>query len=35
MITPAIRGGHEATQPVAVEGAKPGDSIVIRLLLSM
>lgn len=32
MITPAIRGGHEVTQPVAVEGAKPGDSIVIRLL---
>lgn len=32
MITPAIRGGHEVTQPVAVEGAKPGDSIAIRLI---
>ena len=32
MITPAIRGGHEVTQPVAVEGAEIGDSIAIRLL---
>ncbi len=32
MITPAIRGGHEVTQPVAVEGAAKGDSIVIRIL---
>lgn len=32
MITPAIRGGHEVTQPVAVEGAHPGDSIAIRIL---
>lgn len=32
MITPAIRGGHEVTQPVAVEGALPGDSIAIRIL---
>jgi len=31
MITPAIRGGHEVTQPVAVEGAKVGDAIVIRI----
>lgn len=32
MITPEIRGGHEVTQPVAVEGAEPGDSILIRIL---
>jgi len=32
MITPEIRGGHEVTQPVAVEGAMPGDSIAIRIL---
>jgi len=31
MITPAIRGGHEVTQPVAVAGAEPGDAIVIRI----
>jgi acetamidase/formamidase len=31
MITPAIRGGHEVTVPVAVAGAEPGDAIVIRL----
>lgn len=31
MITPAIRGGHEVTQPVAVEGADIGDAIVIRI----
>ncbi|MDX6647113.1 MAG: formamidase [Miltoncostaeaceae bacterium] len=31
MITPAIRGGHEVTRPVAVEGAEPGDAIVIRI----
>jgi acetamidase/formamidase len=31
MITPAIRGGHEVTQPVAVEGAEVGDAIVIRI----
>jgi formamidase len=29
MITPAIRGGHEVTQPVAVEGAEVGDAVVI------
>lgn len=32
MLTPAIRGGHEVTQPVLVEGAEPGDSIAIRIL---
>ncbi len=31
MITPAIRGGHEVTVPVAVAGAEPGDAIVIRI----
>ena len=31
MITPAIRGGHEVTQPVAVAGAEVGDAIAIRL----
>ena len=31
MITPSFRGGHEVTTPVAVEGAEPGDAIVIRI----
>ncbi len=31
MITPSFKGGHEVTSPVAVEGAKPGDAIVIRI----
>ncbi len=31
MITPALRGGHEVTQPVYVEGAEVGDSIAIRI----
>src|SRR4051812_13500046 len=31
MITPAIRGGHEVCRPVAVEGAEPGDAVVIRI----
>jgi formamidase len=31
MITPAIRGGHEVAQPVAVAGAEPGDAIAIRI----
>jgi acetamidase/formamidase len=31
MITPAIRGGHEVTQPVAVAGAEVGDAIAIRI----
>lgn len=31
MITPCIRGGHEVTEPVYVEGAEPGDAIVIKI----
>lgn len=31
MITPAIRGGHEVTRPVYIEGAEVGDSIVIEI----
>lgn len=31
MITPQIRGGHEVTQPVAIEGAEPGDAVMIRI----
>lgn len=31
MITPELRGGHEVSQPVFVEGAKPGDAIAIRI----
>jgi formamidase len=31
MITPSFKGGHEVTTPVAVDGAKPGDAIVIRI----
>jgi acetamidase/formamidase len=31
MITPSIRGGHEVTIPVAVEGAEVGDAIAIRI----
>jgi formamidase len=31
MITPAIRGGHEVTRPVAVVGAQVGDAIAIRV----
>lgn len=31
MITPAIRGGHEVTQPVAVADAQAGDAIAIRI----
>lgn len=31
MITPALRGGHEVTTPVAVEGAEVGDAIAIRI----
>ena len=31
MITPAIRGGHEVTRPVAVEGAEIGDGIIVRI----
>ena len=31
MITPKFKGGHEVTQPVAVEGAEIGDAIAIRI----
>jgi acetamidase/formamidase len=31
MITPALRGGHEVAQPVAVAGAQVGDAIAIRI----
>lgn len=31
MITPHLDGGHEITQPVAVEGAEVGDAIAIRI----
>jgi formamidase len=31
MITPALRGGHEVTQPVFVEGADPGDAVALRI----
>ncbi|MCC3359600.1 acetamidase/formamidase family protein [Bacillus sp. REN16] len=31
MITPAIRGGHEVTKPVFVEGAEVGDAIAIKI----
>jgi Acetamidase/Formamidase family len=31
MITPAIRGGHEVAQPVAVVGAEVGDAIAVRI----
>lgn len=31
MITPEIRGGHEVTRPVAVEGAEVGDAIAIHI----
>jgi len=31
MITPALKGGHEVTSPVYVEGAKVGDAIAIHI----
>lgn len=31
MITPNFKGAHEVTQPVAVEDAKPGDAIAIKI----
>jgi formamidase len=31
MITPSFTGGHEVTQPVAVEGAEVGDGIAIHI----
>ena len=31
MITPKFQGGHEVSQPVAVEGAEVGDAVAIRI----
>nr|WP_242520451.1 acetamidase/formamidase family protein [Halobacillus kuroshimensis] len=31
MITPALKGGHEVTKPVYVEGAEVGDAVVIHI----
>src|SRR5690625_677320 len=31
MITPALKGGHEVTKPVYVEGAEIGDAIAIHI----
>ncbi|OON61257.1 acetamidase [Massilia sp. KIM] len=31
MITPAFQGGHEVTQPIAIEGAEVGDAVAIRI----
>lgn len=31
MITPRLRGGHEVTQPVYINGAEVGDGVVIRI----
>ena len=31
MITPSLRGGHEVTKPVYVEGAEVGDGVAIRI----
>jgi formamidase len=31
MITPAFKGGHEVTQPVAVEGAEIGDAVALTI----
>ncbi|AOV08698.1 acetamidase/formamidase family protein [Sporosarcina ureilytica] len=31
MITPCLKGGHEVTQPVFVEGAEVGDAIAIKI----
>jgi acetamidase/formamidase len=31
MITPSIRGGHEVTRPVAVEGAEVGDAVALSI----
>ncbi|MEM2791193.1 MAG: acetamidase/formamidase family protein, partial [Thermofilaceae archaeon] len=30
MLTPTLRGGHEVNVPVAVEGARVGDAVVLR-----
>ncbi len=31
MITPSLRGGHEVTRPVFIEGAEIGDGVAIRI----
>ena len=31
MITPDFRGGHEVTSPIYVEGAQPGDALVVHI----
>ncbi|MDF0732192.1 acetamidase/formamidase family protein [Pseudomonas entomophila] len=31
MITPAFEGGHEVTQPVAIEGAEVGDAVALKI----
>ncbi|WP_088032043.1 acetamidase/formamidase family protein [Evansella clarkii] len=31
MITPCLRGGHEVTKPVYVEGAEVGDAIAVKI----
>ena len=31
MITPRLRGGHEVTQPVYLDGAMPGDGVIFRI----
>src|SRR5690625_7690144 len=31
MITPELKGGHEVTRPVYVEGAEVGDAIAIHI----
>ena len=31
MITPELRGGHEVSWPVYVEGAMPGDAVAIHI----
>lgn len=31
MITPDYHSGHEVTRPIAVEGAEPGDAVILRI----
>ena len=31
MITPAFEGGHEVTQPVAIDGAEVGDAVALKI----
>ena len=31
MITPSFRGGHEVTRPIRVDGAEPGDALVVHI----